>query len=85
MLFFWLNTFPPSKPDTGLPNTKSPLELAFGTVMDYRKVCQLHSFKYVTHNTIDIYLTVGAINLILLSVRHWEIMYGTRVPRTHVL
>ena len=24
-------------------------------------------------------------DLISSSVRHWEIMYGTRVPRTHVL
>ena len=63
---FWINFFPPSKPGTGLYNTKGPGQLVIVTVVDYNKAFHLHPGKYVqVHqeyepwNTIHIYQTDG--------------------------
>ena len=67
---FWINYFPPPKPDSGLSNTIGPGQLVLGTVVDYGKVCLLPLGKYVQvqqedepRNTIFIDLTVRAIVL----------------------
>ena len=43
---FWLKTFPPSKTDTGLYDTKVPVKCFLETVVDYKKVCGLQTGKY---------------------------------------
>ena len=59
---FWLNTFPPLKPGTGISNSKVPEQLFLGTVVYYKKVCRLHAGKYfqlhqeVNHGTPSIYI-----------------------------
>ena len=67
---FCLNTFPPSKPGTGLSNTKIPGQLVIRTILYYKNVFRLQTVKYdqvhqedETWNTIDIDQTVGAIFL----------------------
>ena len=40
---------------------------------------------YLWYDYVNIGDTLEATDLILSSVRHWEIMYGTRVPLTLVL
>ena len=43
----WLNYFPPSKPGTVFSNTKVPVKLVLGTVMEYKKIFHLQPVKYV--------------------------------------
>ena len=38
---FWLNIFPPLKPGAGMSNTKVPIQLVPGTVVDFKKFCRL--------------------------------------------
>ena len=68
--FFWINTFTPSTPGAGLPDTKGPGKLILGNTVDYKKFCCLHPGEYVQvhqedepQNMIDIDRTVGAIAL----------------------
>ena len=44
---FWLNYFRPSKPGTGLSNTKVPRQLVIRTVVDYKKILCIHPGEYV--------------------------------------
>ena len=68
---FWINYFPLSKPGAGLSNTKIPVQLVLGTVVDYKKVFRLHPGGYVylyqedeSCNTIDLDQTFGSIFLV---------------------
>ena len=57
---FWFNDFPQSKYGMEKSDTKFPVQILLGTIVDYKKVWCLHPGEYFqvhqegeTHNTTD--------------------------------